>query len=207
MGREEVVEALEKEATEQEIIADRQEETNEIIEAYKDFEIEDDEDYEVVAEGLKEVKRIYKELEERRKTVSKPLLEAKRNLDSWFKPATDLLLRTERDLKRKINEYTRKKKEQSKLAMEAAAKASREGDFDAAHEASKQIVELPTASGITVTSYYDYVVEDFDQIPREFLCVDHSAVNIHIKNAGKSKPKAVPGIRFEEKSRTIARTK
>lgn len=205
MGKAEVVEAFEKQPTEQQIIEEKQEEAAEIIEAFKNFEIEDDDDYEVVGEGLKEIKKISKDLETRRKTITQPINVALREFNSWFKPAQEVLQNTERVLKKRLAEYVRKREEQSRLAMEAAAQAGQKGDFDAAHEAAKGIVERPELKGITHTRWYDYEIEDLDQVPRRFLSLDHSAVKIYIKNSGKEEPAPVPGLRFVAKDRTIAR--
>ena len=92
--------------------------------------------------------------------------------------------------------------------MKEIAEASQKGDFDAAHRASSALVEAPTAKGITVREDWDYSVVDFDKVPREFLCVDHSAMQIHIKKAKQSgnDPEVIPGIKFEKKTSTIART-
>jgi hypothetical protein len=207
MGKAEVVEAFDKQPDEKEIVATRQAEAEEIIEAFADFEIEDDDDYDVVADGLKEVKTIAKDLESRRKKITQPINGALREFNSWFKPAQLVLTNTERALKKKLADYTIAKEEQSRLAMEAAAQASQDGDFDGAHEAAKGIVESPSAQGITHSRYYDYEIVDMDEVPRRYMCVDHSAVKIHIKNAGKTQPEDIPGIRFTEKTRVIARTK
>lgn len=201
-----IVEAFNSKPSEQQQIATRKGEVEDILEAFKDFQIEDDGDYEVVAEGLQEVKRIAKDLEQRRKTITQPINGALREFNSWFKPAQTVLENTERVLKRRLAEYETLKAEQSRLAMLAAAAASQAGDFDAAHEASKGIVELPSAHGITHSRYYDYEITDISKVPREFLAVDHSAVKIYIKNAGKDCPQSIPGIKFVEKTRTIART-
>lgn len=207
MGKEaqEIVQVLEKQQTEKENIDTKRVEIEEILSGFQNYVIEDDEDYELVAEGLKEIKGISKEIEERRKKITQPINGALREFNSWFKPAQTLLMTTESFLKRMLAEYVSEKEKQSRLAMLAASQASQAGDFDAAHEAAKGIVERPTAQGITHVRYFDYEIEDFEKVPRAFLAVDHSAVKIYIKNAGKDEPAPIPGIRFVEKDRTIAR--
>lgn len=206
MKQTEVVDAINSEGTERQLVSVKQEEAKEILEAFQDFDIEDDEDYEVVSDGLKEVKKIAKEIEARRKKVTGPLNAALAEFRSWYKPAVDLLANTESVLKQRLAAYVRKKEEQSRLAMEAAAAAAGEGNFDAAHEASKGIVAAPSTKGVTHTRYWDYELEDLDQVPRRYLALDHSAVKIHIKNAGKDEPEEIPGIRFVLKDRTAVRT-
>lgn len=206
MEKEEVVAAFDKKPSEQQIVATKKAEAEEIIEAFRDFEIEDDDDYAVVADGLKEVKTIAKDLEERRKKITQPINGALREFNSWFKPAQVILENTERLLKDRMDQYLREKEEKSRLAMATVLQASQEGDFDTAHEAAKGIVESPIAAGISHSRYYDYEVVDLSVVPREHLCLDHSSIKMHIKSAGRAKPSDVPGIRFFEKTRTSVRT-
>lgn len=206
MGKAEIVSVIDQEPTERQIVSQKEEQAKEILNGFKDFEIEDDEDYEVVAEGVKEIKKIAKEIDARRKKVTEPLNAALNEFRSWYKPAMTILENTEQFLKGKLAQYGRMKEQQSVLAMEAAASAARAGDFDGAHEASKGIVSAPTAKGVTLTRYWDYEIEDLDKVPRRYLCLDHSAVKIHIKNAQKEEPSPIPGLRFTSKDRTIVRT-
>lgn len=205
MGKEAIVAAYDMQPTEQQIIGLRRVEAGKIILSFEDFEIEDDEDYSIAAEGLREIKRISKDLEERRKKITQPINVALREFNSWFKPDQDILKKAEAYFKRRLEEYDTLKAEQSRVAMLAAAEASRAGDFDTAHEAAKGIVERPTAQGISHGEYYDYEIEDFAKVPRQYLLVDHDEVKKHIKEAGKNEPTPVPGLRFVLKKRTIAR--
>jgi hypothetical protein len=200
----EVMETVD-EPTERQIVVAKQEEAIEILEGFQDFEIEDDDDYEVVAEGVKEVKRIAKDIDARRKKVTAPLNAALAEFRSWYKPALDLLERTEMVLKGKLGVYERLQEARSREAMEAAAAAAREGDFDGAHEASKGIVSAPSVKGVTIVRYWDYEIEDISKVPRRYLCLDHSAVKIYIKAAGKEEPAPIPGLRFVSKDRGIVR--
>jgi hypothetical protein len=90
--------------------------------------------------------------------------------------------------------------------MRQIAAAAATGDFDAAHVVSQSLVEAPTAQGVSVQRKWDYRVVDLNQVPRDYLCLDHSAVKIHIKTAGKDKPQNIPGLEFFEVAGVIART-
>lgn len=187
-------------------VEERTKEAEEYLAGFEDFQIEDDDDLEVAVECLKEVKTNYKKIKAEQELATKPMNSALRQVRSWFKPALVVLESTERLLKGKVAAYHLRLEEQSRRAMEEAAAASAAGDFDGAHEASKGIVAAPQSKGVSITRHWDYVVEDPDQVPRQFLTVDHSAVKIHIKGAGKEMPDPIPGIRFEEKTRTAVRT-
>lgn len=191
---------------EREILAAREKEARDILEGFKSFEIEDDDDYEVAAEAVKEVKRIFKDIEGRRKKITAPLNEALKEFRAWYQPALTVLTNTEAYLKGKMGTYTTLQKEKAVKAMQLTAAASKAGDFDAAHEASKGIVEAPTAQGITVTYYYDYIIQDLSQVPERFKALDHSGVKIYLKGFGKEEPTPVPGLEFVRKERVIART-
>lgn len=208
MGKEAVVKAYDSQPDEKKIISLRHGEAKEILVGFTDFEIEDDADYEIAAEGLKEIKRIAKELEERRKKITQPINAALREFNSLFKPPQTMLSNAEGYFKRKLQDYSSAVEARSRVAMLAAAEASRAGDFDTAHEASKGIVERPVVQGITHTDYYDWEIVDVDQVPAEFLVtmVNAAAVEKHIKEAGKNEPPAVAGLLFVKKTRTRAGT-
>lgn len=208
MGKEAVVKAYDSQPDEKKIISLRRGEAEEILVGFEDFEIEDAEDYAIAAEGLKEIKRIAKDLEERRKKITQPINAALREFNALFKPPQKLLSNAEGYFKLQLQKYDKLVEERSRVAMLAAAEASRSGDFDTAHEASKGIVERPVVQGITHTQYYDWEIVDVNLVPAEFLVtmVNAEAVARHIKAAGKNEPAAVEGLRFMQKTRTRAGT-
>lgn len=200
----EVVLDVEKRAN----VAERAKDAEEYLAGFSDFTIEDAQDLEVAVDCLKDVKTNYKQIKAEQELATKPMNAALKQVRSWFKPALDVLERTEALLKGRIADYHRRVEEQSRLAMEAAAAASQAGDFDGAHEASKGIVAAPKSDGVTVTRHWDYELQDLDAVPDQYkyMCLDHSAVKIHIKNAGKEQPPPIPGIVFKQISRTTVRT-
>jgi hypothetical protein len=177
-----------------------------IIEELRGFEIEDDDDFQFASDTLKHIKTFYKEIEAKRKKVTDPLNQALKEFRSWYKPSLDLLSEGERILKKSIGDYSLKKEREREEQMRKIAEASQKGDFDGAHIAAQNIVETPAARGISSTRAWDYKVLDLSEVPREWLTLDHSKVKIHIKNAGKNKPEAVPGIEFYEKAGVTVRT-
>lgn len=194
------------EGDEQKEIALKKVEAEEILAEFKDFNIENDEDYEIVAEGLKEVKRIIKEIEARRKKVTEPLNKALSEFRSWYTPALKVLESTEQILKQRMLGYSAEKARRSELAMLQVAAAAKAGNFDAAHEASKEIVSAPVVAGISQIAYWEYSVVDPSIVPRKFLEVSDSAIKEYVKKAGPEGPEDVPGLRFEKKQRMAAKT-
>lgn len=201
-----VLGALKSGETEREELELQEKEARDVLEGFRSFEILSDEDYQFVGETLREVKGVYKQIEERRKKVTAPLNEALKEFRAWYQPALAVLENTEALLKRKLADYDTAQRERARLAMEAAAEASRQGDFDAAHAASQGIVSAPQAKGITVTRRWDYRLVDLSLVPREFLCLDHSAVKIYLKAAGKDTPTQIPGLEFFETESVTARS-
>jgi predicted DNA-binding protein len=199
-----VVELSVEQGEQQEMLVRAQQYQQELV-ALQEFQIEDAEDFSTASEILREVKSIAKEVESRRRKVTDPLNAAIKEFGKWYKPALDTLLTMEGVLKSKISEYTERQRVANEAAMRAAAAAARAGNFEAAHEASKGIVEEARAQGITTREVWQYEIEDLSQVPREYLALDHSAVKIYLKQAG-AEPKPIPGLRFFKQVNVIART-
>jgi len=170
------------------------------------FEIEDSEDFELAAEILKEVKRNAKEIDARRKRVTDPIKNALEEFKGWYNPALSTLIKMEAILKAKIASFSEAERRRNEAAMLKASTAAQKGDFEGAHQASRQIVEATGAKGITVQQRWTYVVEDVSKVPREFLTVNHPLIRQYIRKSGKLQPKDVPGLEFVLESGVIART-
>lgn len=78
------------------------------------------ETYQWAGEQLREIKSKAKELDERRKKITKPLDEAKKQVMDLFRPALEFLTQAETIIKRKMIVY---QSEQEKIRREAEAKA------------------------------------------------------------------------------------
>jgi hypothetical protein len=133
---------------------------------------------------LTEVRSQLDTLENERTAITKPMNEAKRKVDALFKPAKTALEECQRLLKGKIAGYFTAEEKRK-------ADALKSGD----HQTAIEVATPTTPEGVSVKSTpIQYRVIDFDQIPREFLCLDHSAVKILIKEKGDGA--AVPGVEF-----------
>lgn len=105
----------------------------------KDWDIETPEMAHAAADDLREVKRLWKELESKRTAITKPLLEAKRQIDELFKPAKGWLKEAERLLKDEILQYQQ--------TEERVARAlQREADEEAAKERKRLEAKAKVAS-------------------------------------------------------------
>ncbi len=201
----EIVQTLKIQTAEKKSLAEKRHEYEEILEAVRDFEIEDEDDYEFLATKLKEIKACNAEIEKRRKEVTQPLNAAIKAFSNWYKPSTDVLDESEVIIKKKLGEYTLKRRLADEARAKEIAAAAREGDFDKAHKASQALVGEVRVQGVAVRDTWQYDLENLDEVPREFLTLDHSAVKLYIKAAGKDDPKPIPGIKFTRGTQVIAR--
>lgn len=196
---------VEGQKDEQEEMLVKTKQFQEELQEIESFEIEDEDDYQTASEILGEVKKIYAEVESRRKKVTDPLRTAIAEFSKWYKPAQETLTKMEFVLKGKIAEFIENQRIEAEKAMQETAEAAKAGDFDAAHEAAKGIVQEAKSKNVTVREVWDFRVVDLDKVPREFLNLDQSAVRIYLKKVKTSEPEPVPGLEFFKKSSVIAR--
>lgn len=195
---------VEQSKDEQEEMLVKTKQFQEELQEIESFEIEDEEDYQTASEILGEVKKIYAEVESRRKKVTDPLRTAIAEFSKWYKPAQETLTKMEFVLKGKIATFIENQRLATEKAMQETAAAAKSGDFDAAHEAAKNIVPEAKAGNVTVREVWDFRIANLSKVPRKFLSLDHSAVRIHIRKAG-GEPTPIPGLEFFKKSSVIAR--
>lgn len=158
-----------------------------------------------------------KTLEEMRLSFTRPLHQAQRTINSFFKKITDPLAKADKDLRAKIGAYRqelrrqqeeeerRLREEAERLAAEAAAKAATEAANGAAAQLAPPppppppavVTESPAAvrTGFgTVSSRirWDFEVVDPMRVPREYLTVDEQA----IRKAVQAGIRHIPGVRI-----------
>lgn len=169
-----------------------QEDANNWLQAALDGPVEllTDQDYQDATAQLKEIKRRANVVEEERKRLKKPILEAGRRVDELFKPVLDTLAQGESQIKQGVLAYRRKLDEerreaQRKLDEEAekkrqrqlryAEKARARGDEQKAEEFEEKaeavpdavvVAEEPRAEGISTRKGYDAEVVDFTALVR-----------------------------------------
>ena len=165
------------------------------------FTIDDEGDYVFAGEFLKHVKKQKANLEKNAEDRAAPLKQALKLVRELDKDVIEKWGKVETYLKGKISEYTLaqiKAKEAAAAQIAAAAKAQ---DFDAAHEASTKLAQIPTPEVAGVSTVNVWVVDeekvDISKAPREFLTLDWDVVKAYIKEFGKGQPKDLPGIPFK----------
>ncbi|MBW1779005.1 MAG: hypothetical protein JRJ54_15695, partial [Deltaproteobacteria bacterium] len=185
----------------------------------KDAEIKTDADLAEVTEGAAAIKRLVKQIEDKRKEVIGPHDRFVRRVNAFVRGFRDKLTGIEKELKRKIGNYSYqqelKRREEEKRIKEALKKEQEALDA-AADQAGVERVVLPdvapvpekrttarTESGTASTRFeLDFEVVEFDKVPRRYLTVNERAV----KDAIKAGVRDIPGVRIFEKPVVSVRT-
>lgn len=130
---------------------------------------------------LQDVKGKTKALEAQRTSVTKPMLDAKKQIDAWFKPAKAALAKLEELLKTAIGGYL--------TAQETARLAAlQSGD----HEGALAVDQPTIPAGLQTRTVWKFEIVDVALIPREYLVVDSAKIQAHV-NIYKAQS-TIPGI-------------
>lgn len=178
-------------------------ETDESLELIKDMPLITQEDFDWFTDLVKDVSAKYKALEELRKSLTKPILESKANVDNRFKPVLGALEALEKLLKDKIAGYTLAQQKARVEVMQASAALYQAGGTPTAI-----IPEPAQAKGITVRELWDFEVVDENALPREYMTPDPKKIRkaIWYADTPKTPPRPIPGVRFFLKSSVTVRS-
>lgn len=147
-------------------------------------------EYEWCVDLGKQVKAKHAHLEGLRKSITKPLLDAKGGVDDLFKPALSALLGLELCLKGKIGAYTVAQEKARVAAMQASAALYQAGGTPTAI-----IPDRPQAKGVTVTEVWDFEITDPALVPRGFCCPDEAKIRATLPKDLNANP-GLPGVRY-----------
>lgn len=179
----------------------------------RDIELETDDDVVFGERELARVRRVRKELDAKRKSVTQPLNASLRELNGWFRPALVALDDLSQEWDNALGKYRTKveaaRREQLRLAEEATKEAialcaatpaqpvAAASDVRAlqavAHEAMLTAAAIQPAGQATYIDRWRWEVTDVSLIPREYLCPDERAIGAAVKDAGETT--TIPGIR------------
>ena len=196
-------------------------ETVELVEKDNQFqEITTAEEWDKAGAYLKSVKKLYKDLEAKRLSMTRPLDDSKKKIMAMFKPTLGKLLAVEAAVVRVISDYqdrvrrqqaeelAKREAEEKKLREEQEKKAQVLADAglaDMAEAVQAAEVEMPEAvepirskpAGITERTYWKFRVLNIEMIPTEYLMVDTVKIN-KVVSAMKEKT-TIPGIEVYSK--------
>lgn len=174
-------------------------ETELMVKNYQDYAIALPEQYTGAAEHLKLIKTRYDELEELRKSMTRPLDDSKKRIMDFFRRPLEALTNAENLIKRAMLTWQQtqeqiRRAEEARLAeiqrkeaeklTERARKAEEAGKTERAEELRQQAQEkemfVPTVAstvekikGISTRTYWRYRVINEALIPRDYLIPNH----------------------------------
>jgi hypothetical protein len=144
-------------------------------------------------ELLKQTKAKYKSLESERTKVTKPLLDAKRDIDDWFKPAKQALSALEGVLKSAIDGFITAQEQKRLEALQLGN-----------HQEALATEQPVLPSGISTRTVWRFNVVDPTKVPREYLAVDMAKVQAHVTEHQSAT--AIPGIEAYPDTSVAARS-
>lgn len=171
-----------------------------------------DQDSMQFADGMaKQLLQLRDKLEAERKSATGPLLDVKRRIDGWFKPVTDLLEASARDLKNKISTYLiEQKREQDRLfQLAAAAHTAATHGVSGAQEVMTQALAATSAvvteapQGTSVREVWTAEIFNPAIVPCSYHMVDEARIHREARaTPTNEEPTPIPGVRFVKRAET-----
>jgi len=155
------------------------------------FVIETQEQADIAAELLNDVKRRRQALEAAQRRLLEPMREAEARVRDLFRPALEAAGEADKLWRGKILESNRRRAEEASRALAEASRAAREGDQAAAAAAMARAQPVERVAGATIRRVWKYRVTDEVQVPRDYLTIDTAK----LQRAAKDHPE-VPGVEF-----------
>ena len=208
-------------------VKDLETRSTELADSYTDFTINSIEEYNGGADHLRMIKTMQKEVEAQRTDITKPLVQAQRAANDFFRPFADRLKRAEGSIKsamsswkaeqdriareeqRKRDEAARKEREEAERKAEEARKRGRHSRAQQLEEQASETVapvvqsEAPKTEGISYRKVWKYRITDEAQIPRKYLIVDERKIRQVVKALGGDAE--IPGVEVFSEDEIAAR--
>ena len=207
------------------------EETEIVVAQAQTFAIATMTDYQLAGEELKAIKRRMKELDDLRKSMTRPLDEAKKRIMAMFSPVEDGLKKAENLIKRAMlgyqQEQERKRQEEEArlrkiaedeqrrrdaLAAKQAEKARARGNEERAQEILENVPiipipvvlkEQPKVKGIATREIWKFRVANVSLLPREYMLPNGKMLLAFAQATKGTIP--VPGVEFYSEEIIAAR--
>lgn len=132
-------------------------------------------------------------LEDRRKLLTKPLNDRKREIDKFFKPYTSRLAQMEAALKRAIFASVQARETRNRESMLAAQAAAQTGAPVAPH--LDAIDDRPLPPSTSIRRRWAYRVIDPAQVPGQYWSPDPAKIEAELaKHTDFARPPHIPGV-------------
>lgn len=194
-----------------EIIATAKQQIEMLAVACKNFVITDDASLEKGKELVKEARRIEQFIEEKRKEATKPLLDKKKQIDEFAKSLTNELNNAVKSLRAQMQKYEEEKErrrlEELRRLVEERRRKEEELRQAQLSQDETQVEKLQELAKIeektsqlsekssSLRMIWTFEVVDINQVPREYLVLDETAV----RRAIQSGVREIPGLRIFQK--------
>lgn len=156
------------------------------------FQIVDDATFATAGEMLTQAKGRWKILEDKRTSLTKPLLAVKRGIDDLFSPVLGSLAQTEQILKQKIGAFTAAREEQRRALMRSSA-----AEHQAGGTPIMVIPEPAKVQGVSVQVFWNFRITDPDQVPRDLCSPDQAKIGRAVWYANtETPPRPISGVEF-----------
>lgn len=168
------------------------------------FQITTDAEQDFAAQLLHEVKAEWTLVEEKRKKITKPLDEAKRETQAVFKPVLEALKTVETALKDKIAGYMQAKQNANVAALQTASHAP---SAMAASQSMGLYEPVQAPQGVSVRQVWKFEVTDPELVPRHLCSPDMKKIQEELgkKSDKYGQPDLIPGVRVYQEAVVAAR--
>ncbi len=159
------------------------------------LKVEDPETLNTANTMLSQLKSMTTKWEDHRKSITRPMDEAKKRILALFKPADEQLEAMTRELKTKVIEYHReaeaKQAAERRKLVEQAEQQAAAGDTEAAAASALAAVDVSTPALRTAVndvgstqlkSVWTFEVTDVSLVPREYLVVDEKRIRAAVSS-------------------------
>lgn len=198
-----------------EVIATAKKQIDALAQACKNFVVHNDETLERGKKLVKEAKQIETFIEEKRKEVTKPLLDRKKQIDDFAKSLTNELNNAVKSLRSQIQKYEEEKErrrleelrrieEERRRQEEELRRAQTQNDADQITKI-QQLAEIEQKAAAlsekssSLRMIWTFEIEDFSKIPLEYLELNETKVRQAIQAGVRS----IPGLRIFQKSTLV----
>jgi hypothetical protein len=184
-----------------ELIADVAKRAQEHLDSTKGFEVTNDADAQLAADGMAEIAATKKELDATRKAFLEPVNAEHDRIQSPFKAAMDLCDKARKALEEPTARYQLAKRAAQQKAMREATAAAATGNAPALTTALNQVqAAAPTKTvGVSFSAYWVAEVFAPDLVPNDFLITVPDAEKIQKHATGTPpdrEPTPIGGVRF-----------
>ncbi len=157
--------------------------------------IDDEEELQLVANIINDIKARAKDLEIKEKAVTAPILAGVEVYRSMFRPLRKGFDEARAVFDAMVRDYARRRQETSRAAEIALAAAVASQDEPAAAAAITALVPAAKTVGLVVQDAWDFEEFNHDIVPTSLTVLSRAAVLAEIKRQGTNEP-AIPGLRI-----------